>query len=122
MQKSDKIRLLKNIFKNKIFIDYVPVFPKHCLFFLPACLSELEELLQALKWMQNCLHDAQSQQDVELIMQLLAKEEFRKAYMIYSAVSQQLSRASPTSPLTSQAQDLCQQVHLGYRVFHIRIS
>ncbi|XP_037541495.1 MAGUK p55 subfamily member 5b [Nematolebias whitei] len=76
----------------------------------PDPVVELEELLQALKWMQNCLHDAQSQQDVELIMQLLAKEEFRKAYMIYSAVSQQLNRASPTSPLTSQAQDLCQQV------------
>ncbi|GAA6214513.1 MAGUK p55 subfamily member 5 isoform X1 [Lates japonicus] len=71
---------------------------------------ELEELLQALKWMQQCLTDAQSQQDVELIMQLLAKEDFRNAYTIYSAVSQQMSRVSPNSPLTAQAQDLCLEV------------
>lgn len=71
---------------------------------------ELEELLQALKWVQHCLADAQSQQDVDLIMQLLAKEDFRNAYTIYSVVSQQMSRVSPTSPLTAQAQDLCQEV------------
>ncbi|XP_039982099.1 MAGUK p55 subfamily member 5b isoform X1 [Xiphias gladius] len=72
--------------------------------------AELEELLQALKWMQHCLTDAQSQQDVELIMQLLAKEDFKNAYTIYNAVSQQMTRVSPTSPLTAQAQDLCQEV------------
>ncbi|XP_030577053.1 MAGUK p55 subfamily member 5b isoform X2 [Archocentrus centrarchus] len=68
---------------------------------------ELEELLQALKWVQHCLTDAQSQQDVELITQLLTKEDFKTAYSIYSAVSQQMNRVSPTSPLTAQAQDLC---------------
>ncbi|XP_019953384.1 MAGUK p55 subfamily member 5b isoform X2 [Paralichthys olivaceus] len=72
--------------------------------------DELEELLQALKWMQQCLTDAQSQQDVELIMQLLAKEDFKNAYTIFSAVSQQMNRATPTSPLTAQAQDLCVEV------------
>ncbi|KAG7222756.1 hypothetical protein INR49_026366 [Caranx melampygus] len=72
--------------------------------------AELEELLQALKSLQHCLTDAQSQQDVELIMQLLAKEDFRNAYTIYSAVSQQMSRVRPNSPLTAQAQDLCQEV------------
>ncbi|XP_029351677.1 MAGUK p55 subfamily member 5b isoform X2 [Echeneis naucrates] len=73
-------------------------------------LAELEELLQALKSMQHSLTDAQSQQDLELIMQLLAKEDFRNAYTIYSTVSQQMSRVGPTSPLTAQAQDLCQEV------------
>uniref|UniRef100_A0A8P4GBF0 Protein PALS1 n=1 Tax=Dicentrarchus labrax TaxID=13489 RepID=A0A8P4GBF0_DICLA len=68
-----------------------------------ASISELEELLQALKWAQHCLTDAQSQQDVELIRQLLAKEDFRNAYTIYSAVSLQKSRVSPTSALTSEA-------------------
>uniref|UniRef100_A0A1A7WQ63 Protein PALS1 n=1 Tax=Iconisemion striatum TaxID=60296 RepID=A0A1A7WQ63_9TELE len=76
----------------------------------PGPVVELEELLQVLKWAQSCLSDAQSQQDVQLITQLLAKEEFRTAYSIYAAVSQQMNRASPTSPLTSQAQDLCQEV------------
>ncbi|XP_026174990.1 MAGUK p55 subfamily member 5b isoform X4 [Mastacembelus armatus] len=72
--------------------------------------TEVEELLQAMKWVQQCLTDSQSQQDVELIMQLLAKQDFRNAYSIYTAVSQQMSRVSPTSPLTAQAQDLCREV------------
>ncbi|XP_073348325.1 MAGUK p55 subfamily member 5b isoform X4 [Pagrus major] len=72
---------------------------------------ELEELVQALKWAQHCLSDTQSQQDVELIMQLLAREDFKNAYTIYSSVTQQKSRVSPNSPLTVQAQDLCQEVH-----------
>ncbi|CAM9198009.1 unnamed protein product, partial [Lampetra planeri] len=72
--------------------------------------AELEELLQALKWVQNCLTDSQSQQDVELLLQLLAKDDFRNAYTIYSAVSQQMTKVNPTSPLTVQAQDLCQEV------------
>ncbi|MEQ2178073.1 hypothetical protein GOODEAATRI_010165 [Goodea atripinnis] len=76
---------------------------------LCARLSELEELLQVLKWVQQCLMDSQSQQDVETIMQLLTKEEFRNAYTIYSVLSQQMSTVSPTSPLTVQAQDLCQE-------------
>ncbi|XP_034756809.1 MAGUK p55 subfamily member 5b isoform X1 [Etheostoma cragini] len=73
-------------------------------------LKELVDLLQALKWAQHCLTDAQSQQDAELIMQLLAKEDFKNAYTIYSAVSQQLTRVSPNSPLKAQAKDLCQEV------------
>lgn len=72
--------------------------------------SELEEMLQALKWVQSCLTDPQSQQDVELLLQLLAKDDFRNAYTIYSAVSQQMTKVNPTSPLTVQAQDLCQEV------------
>ncbi|TKS76254.1 MAGUK p55 subfamily member 5-A [Collichthys lucidus] len=72
--------------------------------------AELEELLQALMWAQYCLTDVQSQQDVELITQLLAKEDFRNAYTMYSAVSQQKSRVSPSSALTAQAEDLCQEI------------
>lgn len=75
-----------------------------------ATFSELEELREALKWAQHCLTDVQSQQDVELIMQLIATEDFRNAYSIHNAVSQQKSRVSPTSPLTVQAEDLCQEV------------
>ncbi|KAM7367732.1 hypothetical protein PAMP_014012 [Pampus punctatissimus] len=70
----------------------------------------LEELLQALNWVQHCLTDTQSQQDVELVLQFLAKEDFRNAYTLYSVVSQQMNRVNPSSPLTVQAQDLCQEV------------
>lgn len=98
------------------WVTFRPCVPQHCLsavlLTVFASFSELEELLQALKWMQHCLTDAQSQQDVELIMQLLAKEDFKNAYTIYNAVSQQMTRVSPTSPLTAQAQDLCQEVRI----------
>ncbi|XP_061890644.1 MAGUK p55 subfamily member 5b [Entelurus aequoreus] len=72
--------------------------------------DELEELLQAVKWAQQCLTDAQSQQDAELLLQLLAKEDFKCAYSIYAVVSQKMNRVNPTSPLTVQAQDLCLEV------------
>lgn len=97
-----------NIFRSYVRAEILTLHlycSPHCL-----CLSEFEEFLQALKWVQQCLTDAQSQQDVELIMQLLTKEDFRNAYTIYCAVSQQMSRGSPTPPLTAQAQDLCQEV------------
>ncbi|KAG7247247.1 hypothetical protein CRUP_013263, partial [Coryphaenoides rupestris] len=48
-------------------------------------------------------------QDVELVLQLLSKEEFRTAHSVHSTVSRQMRRAGPTSPLTVQAQDLCQE-------------
>lgn len=74
------------------------------------CVSDVEEWQQALAWTLHCLTDVQSQQDVALIMQLLSAEDFRAAYSVYKAVSQQKSRVSPTSPLTVQAEDLCQEV------------
>ncbi|KAJ3606144.1 hypothetical protein NHX12_025665, partial [Muraenolepis orangiensis] len=58
----------------------------------------------------RCLTDTQSQKDVELVLQLLSKEEFRTAHSVHSAVTRQLRRAGPTSPLTAQAQGLCQEV------------
>ncbi|XP_019723524.1 MAGUK p55 subfamily member 5b [Hippocampus comes] len=73
-------------------------------------LAELEELLQAVKWAQQCVTDAQSQQDAELLLQLLAKDDFKCAYSIYTVVSQKMSRVTPTSPLTVQAQELCLEV------------
>ncbi|KAM8846566.1 MAGUK p55 subfamily member 5b [Synchiropus picturatus] len=77
---------------------------------LQSSIVEVEDLLVALKGVQHSLDDAQSQQDVELLLQLCAKEEFRSAYIIFSAVSQQMERTNPTSPLTLQAQDLCLEV------------
>ncbi|XP_053192411.1 MAGUK p55 subfamily member 5b isoform X1 [Scomber japonicus] len=72
--------------------------------------AELEEFLQALKCVQHSLTDTQSQLDVELVLQLLAKEDFKNAYNIYNAVSQNMNRSNTSSPLTVQAQDLCQEV------------
>uniref|UniRef100_A0A674P9A1 Protein PALS1 n=1 Tax=Takifugu rubripes TaxID=31033 RepID=A0A674P9A1_TAKRU len=76
--------------------------------------TDVEEWQQALKWTLHCLTDVQSQQDVALIMQLLSAEDFRAAYSVYKAVSQQKSRVSPTSPLTVQAEDLCQEAFIPF--------
>ncbi|KAK6295382.1 hypothetical protein J4Q44_G00346080 [Coregonus suidteri] len=72
---------------------------------------ELEELLEALRRVQSCLVDAQSQADVALVLGLLRKEDFQSAFAIHSAVSQQMQpRGSPPLPLTAQARSLYQEV------------
>uniref|UniRef100_A0A674F2D0 Protein PALS1 n=1 Tax=Salmo trutta TaxID=8032 RepID=A0A674F2D0_SALTR len=72
---------------------------------------ELEELLEALRQVQSCLVDAQSQADVALVLGLLHKEDFQSAFAIHSAVAQQMQpRGSPPLPLTAQAHGLYQEV------------
>uniref|UniRef100_A0A4W5MMM9 Protein PALS1 n=1 Tax=Hucho hucho TaxID=62062 RepID=A0A4W5MMM9_9TELE len=74
-------------------------------------LSELEELLEALRRVQSCLVDAQSQADVALVLGLLHKEDFQSAFAIHSAVTQQMQpRGSQPLPLTAQARCLYQEV------------
>ncbi|XP_049613088.1 protein PALS1 [Syngnathus scovelli] len=73
-------------------------------------ITDLEELLQAIKWVQQYLSDARSHQDAELLIQLLANDDFKCAYSIYTVVSQKMNRVNPTSPLTAQAQELCLEV------------
>uniref|UniRef100_A0A674F4A3 Protein PALS1 n=1 Tax=Salmo trutta TaxID=8032 RepID=A0A674F4A3_SALTR len=71
----------------------------------------LEELLEALRQVQSCLVDAQSQADVALVLGLLHKEDFQSAFAIHSAVAQQMQpRGSPPLPLTAQAHGLYQEV------------
>uniref|UniRef100_A0A3B4AQA4 Protein PALS1 n=1 Tax=Periophthalmus magnuspinnatus TaxID=409849 RepID=A0A3B4AQA4_9GOBI len=69
-----------------------------------------ESFIESLRWAERCLSDPQSLQDTEQLLQFLSSEEFHSAYSIYSVVSQQLSHVSPTSPITTQAQDLCLEV------------
>uniref|UniRef100_A0AAZ3Q356 Protein PALS1 n=1 Tax=Oncorhynchus tshawytscha TaxID=74940 RepID=A0AAZ3Q356_ONCTS len=82
----------------------------------PLCLSpspspELEELLEALRRVQSCLVDAQSQADVALVLGLLHKEDFQSAFAVHSAVAQQMQpRGSPPLPLTAQARSLYHEV------------
>ncbi|KAL0969740.1 hypothetical protein UPYG_G00231650 [Umbra pygmaea] len=73
-------------------------------------LLELEDLLISLKQMQNCLSDAQSQDDVELVLQLVQKTDFQKAYNIHNAVVQHMNRPSPPYPHTERAQSLALEV------------
>ncbi|XP_071226620.1 protein PALS1-like [Salvelinus alpinus] len=72
---------------------------------------ELEDLLEALRRVQSCLVDAQSQADVALVLGLLHKEDFQSAFAIHSAVAQQMQpRGSQPLPLTAQARSLYQEV------------
>ncbi|KAL2098912.1 hypothetical protein ACEWY4_005392 [Coilia grayii] len=76
----------------------------------PPTLLELEELLLSLKQVQHCLSDEQSREDVELVLQLVQKSDFQKAFGIHNAVAQHMHRASPPFPLTEHAQGLTHEV------------
>uniref|UniRef100_A0A674A9I5 Protein PALS1 n=1 Tax=Salmo trutta TaxID=8032 RepID=A0A674A9I5_SALTR len=73
-------------------------------------LLELEELLMSLKQVQHCLSDGQSQEDVELVLQLVQKTDFQKAFNIHNAVAQHMNRPSPPFPHTDRAQGLAHEV------------
>ena len=72
--------------------------------------TELEELLMSLKQVQHCLSDGQSQEDVELVLQLVQKTDFQKAFNIHNAVAQHMNRPSPPFPHTDRAQGLAHEV------------
>ncbi|XP_018588951.1 protein PALS1 [Scleropages formosus] len=73
-------------------------------------LLDLEDLLMSLKQVQHCLGDVQSQEDVELVLQLVQKTDFQNAFKIHNAVAVHMNRASPPFPLTACAQSLVQEV------------
>ncbi|KAM9466075.1 protein PALS1 [Clarias gariepinus] len=75
-------------------------------------LLDLEELLMSLKQVQHCLGDAQSQEDVDLVLQLVQKPDFQKAFNIHNAVALHMNRPSPPFPLTDRAQSLVQEVQV----------
>ncbi|KAL7861719.1 hypothetical protein SRHO_G00131600 [Serrasalmus rhombeus] len=73
-------------------------------------LLELEELLMSLKQVQHCLGDTRSQEDVELVLQLVQKPDFQKAFNIHNAVALHMNRPSPPFPLMDCAQSLAHEV------------
>ncbi|XP_028853583.1 protein PALS1 [Denticeps clupeoides] len=77
----------------------------------PPPLLELEDLLMSLKQVQHCLGDAQSQEDVEAVLQLVQKNDFQKAFTIHNSVALYMNRASPPYPVTDRAQSLALEVH-----------
>ncbi len=80
-----------------------------CLWFV-FVLSELEDLLMSLKQVQHSLNDSQSQEDIELVLQLVQKPDFQKAFSIHNSVAHYMNRPSPPYPLTDHAQSLAQEV------------
>uniref|UniRef100_A0A673L688 Protein PALS1 n=1 Tax=Sinocyclocheilus rhinocerous TaxID=307959 RepID=A0A673L688_9TELE len=72
-------------------------------------IGELEDLLMSLKQVQHSLNDSQSQEDIELVLQLVQKSDFQKAFNIHNAVAHYMNRPSPPYPLTDHTQSLAQE-------------
>uniref|UniRef100_W5N9X9 Protein PALS1 n=1 Tax=Lepisosteus oculatus TaxID=7918 RepID=W5N9X9_LEPOC len=71
---------------------------------------DLEDLLASLKHIQYSLSDSQSQEDISVVLQLIQKTDFQNAFQIHNAVALHMNKPSPPFPLTSNAQDLSQEV------------
>ncbi|XP_016104373.1 MAGUK p55 subfamily member 5-A, partial [Sinocyclocheilus grahami] len=78
----------------------------------PPTLLELEDLLMSLKQVQHSLNDSQSQEDIELVLQLVQKSDFQKAFNIHNAVAHYMNRPSPPYPLTDHTQSLAQEADM----------
>ncbi|XP_073683223.1 protein PALS1 [Garra rufa] len=78
----------------------------------PPTLLELEDLLMSLKQVQHSLNDSQSQEDIELVLQLVQKSDFQKAFNIHNSVAHYMNRPSPPYPMTDHAQSLAQEVEV----------
>ncbi|XP_016109633.1 MAGUK p55 subfamily member 5-A-like isoform X3 [Sinocyclocheilus grahami] len=72
--------------------------------------TELEDLLDSLQHLQLCLTDAESQQDVLLLLELLLQSDFQQAFIMHRSVAQSTRHLHPPFPLTAQAQQLRDEV------------
>uniref|UniRef100_A0A8C1K4T1 Protein PALS1 n=1 Tax=Cyprinus carpio TaxID=7962 RepID=A0A8C1K4T1_CYPCA len=73
-------------------------------------LSELEDLLDSLQHLQLCLTDAESQQDVQLLLELLLQSDFQQAFITHRSGAQSTRHPCPPFPLTANAQQLRNKV------------
>ncbi|XP_073682673.1 protein PALS1-like [Garra rufa] len=73
-------------------------------------LKELGDLLDSLLRLQLRLTDAESQQDVELLLELLLQSDFQQAFIMHRSVAQSMRRLCPPFPLTANAQQLRDEV------------
>lgn len=105
------MNFLKSFYLSLCFPMYAHVCVCVCV------LTDLEELLMSLKQVQHCLGDSQSQEDVELVLQLVQKPDFQKAFNIHNAVAVHMNRPSPPFPLTESAQSLVHEVRsINYHI------
>ncbi|XP_042602460.1 MAGUK p55 subfamily member 5b isoform X2 [Cyprinus carpio] len=68
--------------------------------------TELEDLLDSLQHLQLCLTDAESQQDVQLLLELLLQSDFQQAFITHRSGAQSTRHPCPPFPLTANAQQL----------------
>lgn len=99
---------VSSVFTGRVFLRYTSDLQAYLWFVF--VLSELEDLLMSLKQVQHSLNDSQSQEDIELVLQLVQKPDFQKAFNIHNAVAHYMNRPSPPYPLTDHTQSLAQEV------------
>ncbi|XP_036406430.1 MAGUK p55 subfamily member 5-A-like [Megalops cyprinoides] len=73
-------------------------------------LLDLEDLSTSLKQAQHSLSDAESQEDVEVLLRLVQKAAFQSAFSLHNAVLHSAAQNNPPLPLTGPAQGLAQEV------------
>uniref|UniRef100_A0A8C1DKE7 Protein PALS1 n=1 Tax=Cyprinus carpio carpio TaxID=630221 RepID=A0A8C1DKE7_CYPCA len=69
-----------------------------------------EDLLDSLQHLQLCLTDAESQQDVQLLLELLLQSDFQQAFITHRSGAQSTRHPCPPFPLTANAQQLRNKV------------
>ncbi|XP_051500244.1 protein PALS1-like isoform X3 [Myxocyprinus asiaticus] len=74
--------------------------------------TELEELLVSLQHLQERLTDGDSQQDIQLLMELLLQSDFQQAYSMHRSVALSTRHLRPPYPLTAHAQQLREEVEI----------
>ncbi|XP_077075606.1 MAGUK p55 subfamily member 5b isoform X3 [Siphateles boraxobius] len=72
--------------------------------------TELEDLLDSLQCLHLCLTDAESQEDLHLLVELLLQKDFRQAFIMHRSVALGMRRLCPPYPLTTHAQQLRDEV------------
>ncbi|XP_039546093.1 MAGUK p55 subfamily member 5-A-like [Pimephales promelas] len=68
--------------------------------------TELEDLLDSLRCLHLCLTDAESQEDLHLLVELLLQTDFQQAFAMHRSVALGMRRLCPPYPLTTHAQQL----------------
>lgn len=102
------LQKVSSVFRGRVILRFMSDLQAYLWFVF--VLSELEDLLMSLKQVQHSLNDSQSQEDIELVLQLVQKPDFQKAFSIHNSVAHYMNRPSPPYPLTDHAQNLAQEV------------
>ncbi|XP_022540120.2 MAGUK p55 subfamily member 5b isoform X1 [Astyanax mexicanus] len=87
-----------------------PETPRQGTLDLEAPPTELNDLLQSLQRVRYSLGDAESQADVQVVMELLQQREFQQAFSMHSTVALGVRAVNPPYPVTPRAQHLCHEV------------
>ncbi|XP_051952492.1 protein PALS1-like [Xyrauchen texanus] len=74
--------------------------------------TDLEELLVSLQHLQERLTDGESQEDIQLLMELLLQSDFQQAFSMHRSVALSTRHLCPPYPLTAHAQQIREEVEI----------